>query len=85
MKTYEIDLDRAQQLIEKYINKGGEMYEVDEGSLGLGTIILYDNTNKLKQYVIEEYYLNAWSSGHKLKQYNHGLPKKYQKILEENV
>lgn len=87
MKTYEIDLKSGEEFIKRYIDNGGEVYIADEGVLGLGTIILYDYDHKhnLKEYIIQEYYLNEWSSGHKLKEYKNGLPKKYIKVLEENI
>lgn len=72
---------QVSDLIESYINKGGCMYEISEGTLGYGEIILYDNNNKLKTVIIKERYINEWSSGHSIRMYQK-TPKKYQKILE---
>ena len=79
MKTY--TLEACEQLIDVYVNKyKGEMVELDEGVLGLGTILLYGG-EKRKTIVIKEVYLNAWSSGHTVRQYNK-MPKKYEEMLE---
>jgi hypothetical protein len=81
MKTYEISLANAENLMNRYFEKGGDVTTVREGVLGLGTVILH--SDKLHQFVIEEYYLNEWSSGHRVKKYYKELPKKYQKMLED--
>lgn len=71
----------VENLINEYREKGGEFFQIEEGSLGRGFCILYDWTGHLKTYIINEVYLNEWSSGHKVRAYNK-IPKKYQKILE---
>lgn len=80
MKTYNyVDLKVCEQLINDYINTGGEAYNVSDGVLGLGTVVL---TGAQRAFVIEEYYLNEWSSGHRVKVYYDGkLPKKYEKMI----
>ena len=79
-----IEYNDIGKLIDKYIDNGGTYIELYEGVLGYGTIILCDNTGKLKQFVIQEKYLNEWSSYHTITTYNkRGLPKKYEKDLEE--
>ena len=56
---------------------------VVEGVLGLGTVVLYNGGNKkLKEFVIQETYLNPWSSKHLIKSYSNGLPQKYMKMVE---
>ncbi len=89
MKTHEMSLAGCEKLMQKYFDKGGEIFEVSEGVLGLGTIIL-SATEGLKCFVIEEYFLNSWSSGHRVKEYKNysELPKKYKKMIEvlyENI
>lgn len=71
----------VENLINEYREKDGEFFQIEEGSLGWGFCILYDWTGHLKTYIINEVYLNEWSSGHKVRAYNK-IPKKYQKILE---
>ena len=76
--------EMIENLITRYADQGGEIFTLDEGCLGYGTIILHDfNDNKLLSFKIQEYYLNEWSSGHKITTYRKGLPKKYLKMIEE--
>lgn len=78
MQNY--SLQACENLIEKYINDfGGQMEEINEGCLGLGKVLLHGATGK-KSVLIEEYFINSWSSGHKVTMYNK-LPKKYEQIL----
>ena len=84
MRTKEISLEQGKQLIARYLNAGGTVVEVDgTASLGLGLVILCKNAHTLKEFVIEEYYLNEWSSGHRLKTYTKGLPKKYRAYVAD--
>ena len=77
-------LKYCEELIERYINEyGGDIYTIDEGVLGLGTIILYGASGK-KSVLITEYFINSWVSGHSIRKYNK-LPKKYEKIVLENT
>lgn len=69
----------VEKLINVYIEKGGEVTEIEEGSLGYGFLILHGEG--LKTTVVKEVYLNEWSSGHTVRKYNK-LPKKYAKIIE---
>lgn len=68
-------------LIERYIKAGGEAVQTDEGSLGSGNWILFDTTDNLRSFVINEVYLNEWSSAHTIRGYKN-LPKKYVALLE---
>ena len=78
MKVY--NLKNTTEFINKYIdNYEGQSQEVKEGSLGYGTTILYDGKNA-KTFVIQEVFLNEWSSGHTIRGYNK-MPKKYEKLL----
>lgn len=79
MKNY--SLKSCMDFIDKYVNEcKGEIITINEGILGLGTIILTNAPNK-KSYLIQEYFINSWTSGHNVKSYNK-LPKKYLKIIE---
>ena len=72
-------LEECENLIARYVNEyQGECDIVEEGVLGLGTIVLHGAKGK-KSIIIKEFYLNEWSSGHSIRMYN-VLPKKY-KIL----
>ena len=78
MKLY--DLTTCEKLINKYIEQfNGDYYQIYEGSLGLGKIVLYNAKGK-KSIIIEEVYLNEWASAHKIRMYN-DLPKKYEKLI----
>lgn len=80
----EIGTKDIEKLIQKYIDNGGEYIELYEGTLGYGVIALVDARGKLKQFIIKEVYLNEWSSTHTITTYaKRGLPKKYDKKLEE--
>lgn len=76
MKNY--SLKSIEAFISKYINEwGGEMHIVEEGCLGLGTIILTNAPNK-KTIIIKEYFINEWSCGHTVKaSHYYNLPDKY--------
>ena len=79
MKNY--SLKSCQSLIDKYVNDyKGEATILSEGVLGLGTILLH-NAPGMKSYVITEYFITSWTSGHKVRAYNK-LPKKYESALE---
>ena len=73
----------AQDLIDKYVEKGGEMLTIDEGCLGVGNVILFDMTGKLKSFVIKEVYLNEWNSAQSIRGYNK-LPDKYVQMIKDN-
>lgn len=77
-----ISINQAENLISKYSDNNGEVFLIEEGVLGLGTILLYDYNNKLKCYIIQEYYVNPWNSGHSIKTFSK-LPKKYQPLLDK--
>ena len=78
-----ISIKEIQDLIKRYVDKGGEVIEIIPGCLGYGTTLLLNNGHNLKEFVIEEYYLNEWSSGHRLMTYNKGISKKYKDMLEK--
>lgn len=74
-------ISQINQLINQYTNKGGELYQIQEGCLlDYGLAILYGEN--LKTIIIKEKYLNEWSSAYTLRLYNK-IPKKYEKMLEE--
>jgi len=78
MKNY--SLKYCENLIDRYINEyKGEILTITEGILGLGKVILYNADGK-KSIVITEYFINSWTSGHKIRMYNK-LPKKYKQII----
>lgn len=76
MKLY--GYKEIENLINRYIKKGGEMYEIKEGTLGYGELLLYGEG--LKTIVVKEVYINSWSSGHSIRRYNK-IPKKYELSL----
>ena len=77
-KTYR--LKTCEEVIDTYINKyKGEMYQIHEGTLGLGKLILYGAKGK-KSIIIEEIFETHWTSTHKIRMYNK-LPKKYETLI----
>ncbi len=86
MKNY--SLKACEDCIDLYINKyKGDLHILDEGSLGLGLIVLTNGVSEsgksLKSSVITEFFISAWKSGHKVRKYN-SLPLKYRKAIEES-
>lgn len=69
-----------QELAQYYIDNGGEVFELIEGTLGWGTTVMV--REGWKSAVVQEVYVNEWSSAHKVRMYNK-LPKKYQTMLDE--
>ena len=73
-------LSACEKLMEKNMVNHGENYHIKGGSLGLGLIICQAPGKKTA--IIQETYLNAWSSGHTIRLYNK-TPQKYQKLIEK--
>lgn len=76
MKLY--TLSAVENLMNKYLELGGTVDILDEGSLVYGLVICQAEGKKLA--VIKEVYLNEWSSAQTIRFYNK-LPKKYEKLL----
>ena len=78
MKLY--SLDACERLIDNYVNNaGGQLTQIEEGTLGLGKLLLHGAIGK-KSIIIQEVFLNGWSSGHKIRMFNK-LPKKYANAI----
>jgi len=71
-------IESIEELINRYLERNGEVVEVVEGCLGYGTTICYGEG--LKSTVIQEHFENSWSSSHTVRMYNK-LPKKYEDML----
>lgn len=71
--------DSVKNLIEKYKEKNGLVFQMRETPIGYGDMILYGDN--LKTTIIHEVVLNEWSSGYKIRMYNK-FPEKYQKMLD---
>ena len=56
--------------------------EVIEGCLGYGTTIAH--ADGCKWLIIQEHYLNEWSSGNSMRLYKK-LPKKYEKLYNDKI
>lgn len=78
--TYSIEA--TERFIYEYTVKGGKTYQLSDGVLGVGDMILFDPTERMKTYIIREVALNEWSSGQTIRAHSK-MPKKYKKILEE--
>jgi hypothetical protein len=77
MKSY-YSLAACNELISRYVDKEGEIITLDEGCLGLGTIVCL--AEGCKTAVIQEIYLNEWSSAHTIRLYSK-TPKKYLQLI----
>lgn len=71
--------EAIQELAQYYIDNGGEVYELVEGTLGWGTTVMV--RDGWMSIVVREVYVNEWSSGHTVRRYRQ-LPNKYQTMLE---
>lgn len=79
MRRY-IETDGIKSLIDTYLDLLGEVVELQEGVLGYGTLMLYGKG--LKTTIIQEIYLNPWSSTHTIRTYRR-MPRKYQEMLKK--
>lgn len=70
---------QVQNIIDKYINHGGQVEEIEPGCLGYGLTICHGDG--LKTCIIREQYLNEWSSGHTMRFYNK-TPAKYKTMIQ---
>lgn len=66
--------NQVEQLMDHYFRNGGNAFQVEDGSLGYGKMILA--APGYKYAIITERYMNEWSSGHTIRLYNK-LPEKY--------
>ena len=65
MTEYKIDISRSvRDIIDFYLELGGDSYEIEEGCLGWGITVLTGIAEK--SYKITEYHKNYWTSGHTL-------------------
>lgn len=67
----------CEDLMNRYLELGGEITMIEEGCLGLGVVVC--SAVGKKYAVIKEVFLNEWSSGHVIRLYKK-LPKKYEQI-----
>lgn len=74
------DIEVCEELMRKYAEKDGNILTLEEGCLGLGTVICYGVG--LRTTIIRERYLNQWSSAHTIRMYNR-MPMKYEKWIEK--
>lgn len=73
-------LKECQKLIDVYLHDfEGTLTQIEEGVLGLGTLILHNAPNR-KVVLIREFFVSSWSSGHSIRMYKK-MPKKYEKII----
>jgi len=71
--------DAVENLINRYVERGGTMTTIREGTLGYGLTILHGDG--LKTAIVTEKPINSWSSAHTIRMYNK-MPAKYQKMLD---
>ena len=63
MTEYKIDISRSvRDIIDFYLELGGDSYEIEEGCLGWGITVLTGIAEK--SYKITEYHQNYWTRGH---------------------
>lgn len=80
MRTF--SLKYVEDIIDRYVNEyEGEVLQIEEGGVGLGTLLLHSGVGA-KTILITEVYLNEWSSTHKMRMYNE-IPKKYKRLTDE--
>jgi len=69
-------------LMNRYINNGGTVYELEDGCLVQGLTVC--ECDGWKTAIIKEVYLNEWSSGQSVRFYNK-TPKKYEKMISDHI
>ena len=74
-------IESVQRLINDYLSKGGELFQMRDGVLGLGDFILYDLSGKYKTFVVHQVALNERSSAQTVRAYNK-MPEKYRSMIE---
>lgn len=72
-------LSACEELINRYIDNGGEVYTLEEGVLGLGLTVCFGEG--LKTAIITERYVSPWVSTHTIRMYNK-MPKKYEQMID---
>jgi hypothetical protein len=72
-------LSACNEIIARYYKLDGDVITIEEGVLGLGTVICFGDG--LKTTIIQEIPLNEWSSTHTIRSYNK-TPKKYAELLQ---
>lgn len=73
-------LQDVENVIAEYQALGGYISTIEDGVLGYGLTICYGWD--LKTTIIQEVYVNCWTSAHKIRTYNE-MPKKYADMLDE--
>ena len=82
---YSISCKQIENMISRYIDAGGDVLTANDGVLGYGTLLFSNaGNNRLAEFVIQERYLNDWSSEHVCVKYLRGIPQKYWKMYEQN-
>ena len=69
------------ELISVYLDRGGEVFQIEEGTLGHGHLVLWAPGCKFA--TIRERYLNPWSSAHTIR-LSHKIGAKAAKIVGFN-
>lgn len=69
------------ELIQHYLSKGGEVFQIEEGTLGHGYLVLWAPGCKFA--TVKEKYLNEWSSAHTVR-LSHKIGAKAAKIVGFN-
>ena len=84
MRKIYCDYHYVDDLVRRYSESGGHAIQLREGVLASGEWVLYDDTDKLKCFHIDEEAVTGWSSRQVIKAYNgwSKFPKKYKAIIE---
>ena len=72
------DCNAIKNLVFRYIENDGEYRTIEDGCLGWGKLILFGDG--LKTTIVEEVYINSWSSGHTVRMYEK-CPKCYEQYI----
>lgn len=78
MKHYSLKV--VENLISQYLDKGGEIFSIEEGCLGYGTMVL--SAAGYKYAIVQERFLNSWSSTHTIRFYKK-LPQKFENEINK--
>lgn len=71
-------LKQIDQLINHYLDKGGEVFQIEDGVLGYGHLVIW--APGLKFATVKEVTLNEWSCAHKIR-LSHKIGAKAAKVV----
>lgn len=80
-----ISISLCEKIIDQFLSHGGDVCQVADSVLGIGTVVLDGSCAGLRSFVIVERYLGNWGSIHDLQIYPDGkLPAKWLQAVADS-